>query len=111
MSAALKIICGMFLVGVVRTDDDYREFQRGVCYFKAEFNELKEKVLGNEEFDIWKPLKKIWCDVKFENEEYLQLTLTLFVIIAIIVVAILLLKAILKCFCEIRNPNRLMSYA
>lgn len=99
MSAVLQILCGMFLVGAVKTSDDYKDFQRGICQFKVEFNELKEKILGNEEFDVWKPLRKIWCDVKFEKEEYLQLAFTLFVLVAIILVAAMLLKAICDCFC------------
>lgn len=99
MSAVLRIICGIFLAGTVSATDEYKEFQKGFCQFKVEFNEFKEKILGNEEFDVWKPLRKIWCDVKFEKQEYLQLALTLLVFTLIIIVVVMLLKAICDCIC------------
>lgn len=105
MSALLKIICGVFLVGAVKSSDDYKNFQRGFCQLKVEFNEFKENILGNEEFDIWKPLRKIWCDIKFEKEEYLQLAVTIFVLICIVIIVIMLLKAICHCLCGRETAN------
>lgn len=99
MTAVFNILCGIFLVGAVRASDDYKDFQRGFCQFKVELNELKDKILGNDEFDVWKPLRKIWCDVKFEKEEYLQLAFTIFLLTAIIIIAAMLLKAICDCLC------------
>lgn len=98
MSVVFNIIYGLFLAGVVKSDD-VKDFQKGWCQLKVEVNELKEKILGNEEFDMWKPLRKIWCNIKFENEEYLQLAVTILVFLILLIIALLILKAICNCIC------------